>query len=226
MYRKLPAARYRVLAALAVGLVLTRPASAVVMQEFMHETQQTNTVAQQLTLVWWMPPEFWDLSMGTNPNLSPTTVAEIHEIFRDYQVFAVVRVKTVIGGLSDLQTKEELVSHCSFTVAGKAIAPIAPDRLPGGMQTMIGALRPMLSNMMGQLGQSMELVVYPGAQDQKKLLDPLKAATFDYSIYDQTFHWHLPLASLLPKKVDPKTHEEFPGSYDFNPYTGGKLSSK
>jgi len=49
---------------------------------------------------------------------------------------------------------------------------------------------------------------------------------YQISLYDQVFHWRLPLASLLPKKIDSKTHEEFPGNFDFNPYTGGKLSAQ
>ena len=84
----------------------------------------------------------------------------------------------------------------------------------------------MLASTLGQLGQSIELVVYPAVVDQHRLIDPLKSGTFQFALYDQTFHWRLPLASLLPKKVDPKTKEEFPGNFDYNPYTGGKLGTK
>jgi hypothetical protein len=34
------------------------------------------------------------------------------------------------------------------------------------------------------------------------------------------------LASLLPKKIDRKTKEEFPGNFDYNPYSGDKLSAQ
>ena len=39
------------------------------MREFIHETQQSVTVGQQLTMVWWIPAEFWDISLADNPNV-------------------------------------------------------------------------------------------------------------------------------------------------------------
>jgi len=91
---------------------------------------------------------------------------------------------------------------------------------------MLGAMRPMLNSLLGQMGQNMELVVYPAVVDGKRLNDPLKSGAFQYTVYDQTFHWRMPLASLLPKKVDPRSKEEFPGNFQFNPYTGDRLSAK
>ena len=39
--------------------------------------------------------------------------------------------------------------------------PSMPDKVPPGVQAVLGAMRPMLAGMLGQLGQSIELVVYP-----------------------------------------------------------------
>ena len=136
------------------------------------------------------------------------------------------RAKAGVQGLTALQSKEELVKNARFEVGGKAIPPVAPEKLPTGVQTMLGALKPMLGGMLGQLGQSMELVVYPGIQDKQKLVDPMKPGSFQFILYDQTYRWRTPLGSLLPKKVDPKTGEEFPGNYEYNPYTGQKIGAK
>ena len=84
----------------------------------------------------------------------------------------------------------------------------------------------LFRSMLGQLGQNMELVVYPAMAGEQRLNDPLKPGTFRFTVYDKTFRWRTPLASLLPKKVDPKSKEEFPGNYEYNPYTGGKLRVK
>lgn len=209
--------------ALAIAALAAAGARATDIREFVHDTQQMSTAGQRLTLVWWLPPEFWDVSLANNPNVPPETAAQIRASFKDYQVFAVARVTTGLQGLTELQSKADLLGNARFDVGGTQIAPLAPDKIPPGMQVMLGAMRPMLANMLGQMGQSMELIVYPGVVDQQRLLDPLKAGTFQYSLYDQTFRWHTPLASLLPKKVDPKTHEEFPGNYDYNPFTGDRL---
>jgi len=211
---------------LIIGFAVDGSARAVDIREFVHETQQSINANQQMSMVWWIPPEFWDVALAGNPNITPKNAADIRAAFDGYQLFAIVRAGAGIGGLTTSQTPAELMGNARFLVEGKAIQPLAPEEVPPAMQTMLGAMRPLLSNMLGQLGQNMVLVVYPGMLDGHPLIDPLKSGSFQYSLYDQTFHWRMPLASLLPKRLDPKTHEEFPGNYVYNPYTGDKLSSK
>ena len=100
------------------------------------------------------------------------------------------------------------------------------DKISPNAKALLAAIKPQISGVLGQMGQNIHFIVYPGRNDTGRLLDPLRAGAFQISLYDQVFHWRLPLASLLPKKIDPQTHEEFPGNFDFNPYTGGKLSAK
>ncbi len=85
--------------------------------------------------------------------------------------------------------------------------------------------KPTIAGMIGSVGKSMELLVYPNRQNGKPLLDAKKSGAFRYTIYEHVFDWRLPLSSLLPPRVDPKTNEEFPGNYEFNPFTGGKLNA-
>jgi hypothetical protein len=222
----LPHCAQRAVAALILALTLVGTVRATDMSEFIHDTQKTQNQGPQVTMVWWIPPEFWDVSMATNPNVSAKAAEDIRGAFRDYQVFAVARATAGLQGLTDLQSKADLVSNARLEVRGKQIAAVPPDQVPPGIQAMLGALKPMLSNLLGQFGKSMELIVYPGVADEQKLIDSRKPGTFEFSLYDQTFHWRTPLASLLPKKIDHKTKEEFPGSYDYNPYTGDKLSAQ
>jgi hypothetical protein len=216
----------RLLAGLVTGLALSGAVRAADLREFIRETQQSAAVSQQLTLAWWIPQEFWELSLAGNPNVPPQTAADIRNAFHDYQVFALLRATTGLQGLSGVATKEELLGNAHLEMGGKLISPVDADKVPAAVQAMLGGMRPMLASTLGQLGQSMELVVYPAFVDGHRLIDPLKSGSLQYTLYDQTFHWRLPLASLLPKKIDPKSKEEFPGNYEFNPYTGGKLSVK
>jgi hypothetical protein len=221
-----PTGVLRFAACLILGAGLASRVAATDIREFIQETQQSSNESQQLTLVWWIPQEFWDVSLAGNANVPAATAAEIRNVFHDYQVFALLRAKTGIAGLSGVSSRADLLNNARFDIAGKAITPLDGDKIPPGVQTMLGAMRPMLANMLGQLGQSMELVVYPAMADEHRLNDPLKSGTFQFTLYDQTFHWRLPLASLLPKRIDPKSKEEFPGNYEYNPYTGTKLSAK
>jgi hypothetical protein len=148
------------------------------------------------------------------------------DALQDFQIVALFRGKTGIAGLTEIPTKEEMVAHARFESNGKVIEPLDPGKVGTGAQTVLAALKPLLSGMLGQLGQGMQLVLYPSKKDNDRLIDPKKKGSFQYTLFDQTFQWRLPLASLLPKKMDPKTKEEFPGTFDFNPYTGDKLSTK
>jgi hypothetical protein len=216
----------RFAASLLAGLVFLGTARAADLRAFVGETQQSTTAAQQFTLVWWIPVEFWDLSLAANPNVPTSSAAQIREVFHDYQVFALIRATMSLQGLTGVATRADLLANARLEIDGKATPPLDADKVPPGVQAILGAMKPMLAGIMGPLGQSIELVVYPAVADGHRLMDPMKPGSFQYALYDQTFHWRLPLASLLPKKWDPKSKEEFPGNYDYNPFTGDKLSAK
>lgn len=196
------------------------------MQDLVRETQRFSNSSQQLTMVWWIPQEFWEMSLAGNPNTTPQGRAEVLSALEQYQIVALLRAKAGIGAIADVQSRADLLNNSRFEVDGKVIEPLAPDQVTGGAQVVLGAMKPALAGILGPLGQSIELVVYPSKHDNVRLIDPAKAGSFQYSLYEQTFHWRMPLASLLPKKIDPKTNEEFPGNYQYNPYTGGKLGAK
>ena len=172
-----------------------------------------------------MPPAFWEASIAGNPTLTAEAGRQILAALEDYSVFAVVRAKTGLGGVVEASSKEELLKNAKLEVGGTLIEPLAPDAISPAAQTLLATLKPSFAGMLGSFGKSMELLVYPNRQDGKPLLDAHKAGAFRYSLYEQVFNWRLPLPSLLPPRVDPKTNEEFPGNYEFNPFTGGKLKT-
>src|ERR1700722_4007615 len=202
------------------------PAHATDLQQLVQETQKISQDASNMTMVWWIPQEFWDASLSTNPSVTPESRKQILDALENFQIVALFRGKTGIGGLTDVPSREDMVAHARFESNGKVIEPLEPAQVSTGAQTMLAALKPLLSGMLGQLGQGMQLVVYPSKKDSDRLIDPKKKGSFQYTLFEKTFQWHLPLASLLPKKMDPKTKEEFPGTFDYNPYTGDKLSYK
>jgi len=213
-------------ACLFVGLAFVGGVRAADVRAFVAETQQSSAVAQQLTMAWWIPAEFWDVSLADNASVPAGTAAQVHAAFQDYQVFALLRANTGLQGLTNVASKADLLSNGRLEVEGKVISPIDADKVPAAVEAILSAMKPLLAGMLGQMGQSIELVVYPATSDGHRITDPLKPGSFRYTLYDQTFHWRLPLASLLPKKIDRKSREEFPGNYDYNPFTGDKLSQK
>jgi hypothetical protein len=220
------ARKCRLAAALTLGMMTAGGACAVDMQELVKETQQLRDVDQKMELVWWIPQEFWEASLAGNPNVSAESRAQFLSVLQDYQIIAVVYVKTGLEGFTELATEADILGNIRFESGGRQFAPVLSAGISPGAQAILAAIKPLVTGMLGQLGQSMHFVVYPSRDGSTRLVDPLRAGAFEVSLFEQVFHWRLPLASLLPKKIDPKTHEEFPGNFDFNPYTGGKLSAR
>jgi hypothetical protein len=215
---------------LAVALILalaitTTHARAVDLQQLTRETQRMSQASQQLTLVWWMPQAFWEEVVKNNALVTAEGRAQMLAILDDYMIFAIARAKLTMATL-DARSKSEMLSNARLEIGDRTIDPIAPENLTPAAQSILVSLKPAFASMLGRLGQSVEVVIYPSKQGDKNLIDPLRPGSFKYTLYDQTFTWRLPLASLLPPKVDPKTSEEFPGSYEFNPYTGEPLRAK
>jgi hypothetical protein len=85
-------------------------------------------------------------------------------------------------------------------------------------------MRPLLANMMGAMGQHMEFLVFPNTdKDGHLLADPRHDGSLTLHLGQVAMRYRLPIGSILPPALDPKTGESFPGSYHFNPYTGGAL---
>jgi hypothetical protein len=208
-----------------LGLLAAGAAQAADLQKIVQDTQRMAQSGNQMTMVLWMPPAFWDASVASNPAVTAEARRQVLAALQDYSVFAVVRAKTGLGGVVEASSKDDIVKNAKLEVEGKTIEPVAPDAISPAAQTLLAALKPSFAGMLGNFGKSMELLVYPNRQDGKVLLDEHKAGALRYTLYDQVFNWRLPLPSLLPPRIDPKTHEEFPGNFEFNPYTGGKLKT-
>lgn len=205
------------------ALLFIGGARAADLQKLVQDSQRTVQSGNQMTMVLWMPPAFWEASIANNPMITAEARQQILSALADYSVFAVVRAKTGMGGIVDASTKEDLLKNAKLEIGGTLIEPVAPDAISPAAQTLLATLKPSFAGMLGSFGKSMELLVYPNRQDGKPLLDEHQAGAFRYTLYEQVFNWRLPLPSLLPPRVDPKTHEEFPGNYEFNPFTGAKL---
>lgn len=217
----------KVIPALLASLLLApvAPARAGV-AEILRDTQRTTQANGDITMVMWMPQQFWEESMKGNPALTAEGRAQVLAPLADYALFGVMRAKVGATGISDVQPKAELLKNLKLEVNGKPVQPLAPDAISPGAQMLLSSIKPAMAAMGGAAMQGMEFVVYPAKADGKPLIDALQAGTLQVSLHEQVYRWRTPLGSLLPAKLDAKTGEEFPGNYSFNPYTGDKLNTR
>jgi hypothetical protein len=216
----------RIAALLGFMLTASTTLRAVDIQELVRETQRTTTTDGQVGMVWWIPVQFWEESLNANPAVPPEARSQVLGALSDYTVIGVLRAGAGLGGLTNVIPKEELVKNLRVELDGKVVEPLAPEKVSSTAQLLLLQMKPALGAIIGQVGQSLEFVVYPAKENGKALIDPTQSGNLTVTFYGQSQKWRLPLASLLPKRKDPKTGEEFPGSYNFNPYTGAKLPAK
>jgi hypothetical protein len=216
------------LAALLLGGALAVSGAATAgMQELVRDTQRTAESGGNMTMVWWMPQQFWEESLKANPAMPEAARAQVLSALADYNIIALLRAKPGATGLADVQPKVELFKNARVEVNGKLIEPMVLEQISPVAQLLLAQLKPAMAAMAGQVGQALEFVVYPAkGADGKLQFDALQPGTLKVSLYDANFSWRLPLGSLLPAKLDKKTGEEFPGNYQFNPFTGDKLGTR
>lgn len=196
------------------------------LQKLVQDSQRLSQRSDRMTLVWWIPSEFWRLALQNNQSLTKEQISHIVGVFDDYSIFAVVAVD--LGPLGGMTPKDpaDLSAHMDFLIGSKSIQPLKEEAINADTKNFIAMLKPVIANMLGQFGKNMEFLVYPNKEKGGMMIDPRKKGQFTYIVYDEKFEWRTPLGSFLPPRIDPATNESFPGDYNFNPYTGAKLLVK
>ena len=197
-------------------------------QAMIKETQQVINQDNRLTFVWWTPWQFWQLSFEKGGQLTPQAIDGFLKVIRPYTIFLIADGK--MGPGAALTYFDEATLRKSIVAtdpAKKTYAPIELDKLDPDLKNFLQMMGPVLTNMLGQFGTNMHFVVFKtGTAQGTNAVDVEKEGKFVVSVGDRTFAFHLPLASLLPPRFDANTGEQFPGNYQFNPFTGDKLGNQ
>ena len=209
-----------VIALLTLSLGGARAAS---IEELVRETQRTSSADGNLTMVWWMPFEFWQASLGANAQVPEELRNQILSLMSKYNIIAVVRARPAPEGFTDIQSKDAIQKAITVTFEGKPVQAVPPEQLDPAMQVILAQFKPAVAGMLGQVGQAMEFLIYPGVADGKRLIDPTQPGLLKVSLFSQDIQFRLPLGSVMPLRTDPKSGETFPGNYLYNPFTGEKL---
>lgn len=221
-FRRLAALSCLALAFHAHAARLTLPAEQVQVNQLLAETQKSSASPSSLDLVWWIPPQFWPAVM--QGEVDPRMRKELDELFGKYTVVAAVKGSMGALGpdnfLSDAQLRAQLRM---LGADGAVYAPIEAGKLDQRLTVLIQMMRPMFSNLLGQMGSNVQFFAFPATAKGKPLADPLGEGTLVFRLGGDDYAFRLPLGSLLVPQRDAQSGELFPGSYQFNPYTGAAL---
>ncbi len=210
--------------AMLLGLcALSGAADAASVEDIVRDTQRVTVENGKLSMVWWIPLEFWAETVRENPGLSEDVRAEIIRMMADYTVLALVRADVNPDGMENVQSKEALKNSTHFDYGGKVLQPLPDEQISPAAAGVIVQLKPILTEAVGPVGEALDFLVYPAVLDDKVVVDAGLPGLVTVTFFGERFMWRLPLASLLPQKKDKATGEKFPGNFEYNPFTGKKL---
>lgn len=188
-----------------------------------NETQFSldEAASDDITLVWWVPTEFWATIYAQDESVDAETAQEIVDALDDYTLVLVV--DGTISEMGNFRSKKpsELVDLTSVTSAdGKKFKPLDHDDLSFEAQLMIGVLKPVLSNLLGKFGEGMHIMAFTNGGEG--VIDAYKeggSITYDDTDIDVA----TPLSSLLVEKECPEDGEKMDPKWNYCPIHGTKL---
>ena len=235
MSKHLPAASFKFLIVFflsgphllpAQQLAATAPGETK-LDAIIKETQLTVGGKDTTGFVWWLPAEFWEQSaieQGGTPEQARNTFAAMH----DYTMVIVAVGKVGIGNIN-WRSENEIRSGISLRDSdGQSYSPL--HDISGDAQGIISIVRPVLTNILGPMGQNLQILFFPAKSKMgKSIADPTRAGTFSVVLSNLTpqkeseFSWRLPLTSLSPPKFCPAGKERVEASWKFCPWHGVSL---
>lgn len=198
------------------------PLTDINLGELLKETTWQHIDPQGMQLVLWMPQEYWAAFLAQQGQQSKDT-GEVLDMLSAYALFAVAKGKPIEDdAYQDIQALRAAMRMTD--PSGKTHEPLTEDKLPPRLAGLLGYMRPVLANSMGEFGKGMQFLVFPArGDDGQLLLDATATGLLRIRLDGRDHAYRLPLGALLVPMHDVGTGEQFPGNYDFNPYTGQRL---
>ncbi|QHI34810.1 hypothetical protein IMCC3317_01540 [Kordia antarctica] len=197
------------------------PAKKVDIADMVKDVQIIRKNEDNFKMVWWIPLEYWEVSIGDS-NLGQSGVLEqITRIFEGYTLVCTINTDiSPFGGLIKKSSKIQLKD-----TKGNIYDEIKDEEIPDEYESMLTSMKPAMAQMLGQFGKQMEFHVFPEkAKDGTLMAAPLSKGEFTV-LFNETeeFKFKLPLSSLVEKKECPKDGELLNGNWEFCPWHGKKL---
>ena len=198
------------------------------LNKLIEETQMMSEGADDMTLVWWMPNEFWQVSFAQEPSISAADAQKSLDILKNYTI--VMLVDGTIGTFGGVTYKSETYLRNNTTIidkSGNIYVPLTGAAIDADIQSLLSAMKPIFANMLGPMGENMHFLIFPGNDNNgKPITDALQEGTFTVNTSGKLFKFRLPLGALLPVKYCPVDGEEMSGAWKYCPYHGTELKVK
>ncbi len=193
-------------------------------ETFMEDSQLSPGDQDAMRFVWWIPIEFWEMTLDNDPSISASEKKEFLDLLRPYTIIAAVDGKMGTFGGVTYKSEEELRLGMKLTGNdGKTYSPLLSSQLNSDVRTLISLFQPILKNIMGNLGENLHFFVFKDETDRGRAFDPHKNGAVSLEMAGEFYEWKTPFSSLMPKKKCPVDGEIMNGNWNYCPIHGSAL---
>ena len=208
-----------------------RELKEVEIDRLIDETQVSDS-NEGISLVWWIPQEFWGVALNQDSSLPAANREEILNTLNPYFMLAVIQGElSSFGGARfyDQATVKQNLTVSFEDERGRTQTLTTLDQIPPDIEILQSTIRPMLSQMMGNMGQNFHFFTFENLNSEgDKQISPYESGTIQVQlagtekVSDSEFKIELPLDSLFVPRLCPngkKAHV----SWKFCPWDGTRL---
>lgn len=204
-----------------------KPIERVSFDHFTTETQFSSDDMDYVEMIWWLPTEFWKIIYANDPTIGQEEIDEIVKTVDDKIIAMVIKGKIGMFGGVKYESFEDLKSHTQVFYKNELLPVVDPNSMNSDLQMLLSIMKPIMANMLGNMGQNMHFFVFDNPKGKKILpVDPLSNDELVFSMDNFKVEVDLPLSSLLLEKICPEDKIELNGKWNYCPFHGKKLSNQ
>ncbi len=198
------------------------------------ETRKEFTTDGALTMVWWIPPEFFELAIDSSALDADGGVREfLHRAARACTIVAIVDARPppdarapASSDAPRFRSAEEIRRTLKLVAPdGTESAPLAGDAAILRAAPIVEALARELLRVPDSARKQVRFFYFPTADASGAPRFTARSGGDLTLLYDGArLQWHLPLSSVVPDQRCPKCQESVRGGFRFCPWDGTKLT--
>ena len=132
-------------------------------EALIKDLQRLTRSHDRMTLVLWLPAEFWRASLESEGKMTPQDVDRFVKELEPYVVVAVADGQVGMLGSVNFSEPESLRGAVTIEDSeGKLFSALPDSEISPGVRNLTQMMRPVLGNMMGAFGAHVAFLVFPG----------------------------------------------------------------
>ncbi len=199
------------------------------LNQLITETQLASDNPDLINLIWWIPKEYWEITFREDKTISEKEINDMMNLMENYHVLAIFQGKLGLFGGVTYESEEQLFKKLSLKdYYGDIHFPLKRDDIAPDMNNFLDIMKPMMANMLGNLGENFIFFVFDAKNSSKKFIaNSFEDHDFEIILKDDaTYKFDLPFSALLNPKICPQDKAEHNGKWNFCPFHGNKLEEK